>query len=204
MAAHCDSIGMVVRVAFWGYALYLAATVCLGLWLCFQPEGGFSVRLVDVASGQPALSIADAPNGVDGYCFYDGGFEVDFARNVLADTAPAHPKAAYLAGMLGGLLERMTVLALLLEARRIFRTIDRAGTPFTPVCSAAIRHIGICVILGGLVRHMLTPILAWIAGVGGGGQLLDVNSLLLGGVILCLGYIFEYGTALQTESDETL
>lgn len=169
MAAHCDSIGMVVRVAFWGYALYLAVTACFGLWLGFQPADRFSVRLVDVGSGQAAVHVMDAPNGVAGYCFYDGAHEIDFGRNVLTDAAAARPKATYLTGLLGGLLERLAVLAMLLEARRIFRHIDRTGTPFTVVSSAAIRRIGICVILGGLARHVLTPVLARIAGVGGGG-----------------------------------
>lgn len=204
MAAHCDSIGMVVRVAFWGYALYLAICTVFGLWLTFQPESAFTVQLVDVGQGQIAVHVMDAPNGVAGYCFYNGSFEIDFARNVLGDAAALHPKATYLIGLLGGLLERLTVLAMLFEARRIFRHIERAGTPFTAVSSAAIRRIGIWVILGGLLRYCFVPVLAWAAGIGNGGQVLNLNHLLIGGVILCLGYIFEYGTALQTESDETL
>lgn len=51
LKARCDSLGLVVRLLFWGHALYLAAMLGVGLWLASRDAGAFSLQLLDTGGG---------------------------------------------------------------------------------------------------------------------------------------------------------
>lgn len=195
LKARCDSLGLVIRLLFWGYALYLAAMLGVGLWLAGRAADGFSLRLLDTGSG------------LAGYGFYSGAgrLEVDFARNALELSALEHPKAVYLAGYFSGWAEKLLGLGVLGCIAGLFQKIDRGGSPFVESGCRAIACIGWLVIASGFVRAAFPAVLLGLLEVGGSGSAgAWWGRLLAGGIVLCLSYVFEYGAALQTESDETL
>lgn len=194
LKARCDSLGLCIRLLFWLYALYLAVMLCAGLWLAGQSGSGFTLALLDTG------------NGLAGYGFYHGGWEVDFARDALNPSALAAPKAVYLAGYFGGFAEKLLRLGMLGCVAGLFKQIDQGSSPFLARGCRAIARVGFLLILTGFVRAGLTPALLGLLGCSGGGLAAGQwwSSLLAGGVVLCLSYMFEYGAALQAESDETL
>lgn len=193
MKAHCDSIGMALRFLFWGYAVYVAAVAGFGIWMVFQDSACFSVY------------TAETGNGLLGFAFLNDSFEVDFSRNILSADAAAHPKLAYTVGFFGGFVIAVLTLAILWYIRRIFRSIDADETPFLQANTKAIFRIGVIMIAISLVKSCVMPLVCVACGIGAGGtSLVNINSLLIGAIVICLSYIFEYGTVLQREADETI
>lgn len=196
LKARCDSLGLVVRLLFWGHALYLAAMLGVGLWLAGRDAGAFSLRLLDTGGG------------LAGYGFYSGTarLEVDFARDALTLRALDCPKAVYLAGYFSAWAEKLFGLGVLGCVAGLFQQIDRDGSPFVASGCRAIAHIGWLILASGFVRAAFPAVLLGLlqAGGSGSGGAVWWSRLLAGGVVLCLSYIFEYGTALQTEAYETL
>lgn len=197
LKTRCDSIGLVLKLIFWAYALYLAVMLGTGLWMLCQAESSFHINVLDTG------------NGLAGYGFYDGKIkvEVDFARNVLNENSVNNPKLVYMIGYVGGYIEKILVLAILWNAVNILRKIDKEESPFISRSCKAIFHIGVLTIVSGFVRSGFTPTVLGIVGYGNGGSGNAAywwKSLIIGGMMICLSYIFEYGTSLQIESDETL
>ncbi len=195
LKARCDSLGIVLRLIFWAYAIYLLIFLGVGLWMAFQSRGNFQINLLDTG------------NGVAGYGFFKGGLEVDFARNLLNERAIETPKAVYLMGYFGGFAVNLLTLAILWHIKNIFNKINQDDSPFINQCCKSIFAIGVLIIASAIVKSALTPTL-----LGMSGYLNSSNGtsggfwyrLITGGIIICLSYIFEYGMSLQIESDETL
>lgn len=195
LKARCDTMGPVIRLLFWGYALYLAGMFGVGLWLVGQAPEAFSLRLLDTGSG------------LAGYGFYTGParIEVDFARDALNAAALAAPKSVYLIGYFSGWAEKLLWLGALGCIAALFQRIGRGGSPFVERGCRAVAHVGLLIIASGAVRAAVPSTLLALFGYSGGGNAGPWwGRLLAGGLILCLSYVFEYGAALQTEADETL
>lgn len=193
--ARCETIGTVLRFLFWAYAVFVAALLALGIWMAIQPADQFSIYL------------ADTGNGIAGYGYWLGGLEVDFLRDSLTESAVNSPKWVYLSGFLTGFLRRVLTLAILWNIRNIFKMIDAGGTPFLQMNSRAVFQAGVLMIADGVIECGVLPMLWSVLGVCGRVNLGDLywwKCLLAGGIVICLSYIFEYGTVLQRESDETL
>lgn len=194
LRARCASTGLLVRALFWAYALWLVVLFGIGLWMLGQPAGKFTVQLLDVG-GKLA-----------GYGFYNGGRAFAFARGLLSRDALGAPKAVYLAGYFSGVAVRLVYLAILQQAADIFKSIHREDSPFLQQGCKRIFRIGVLLIASGVIKSGL---LSTVLGVMGCyGDFSDAaafyGGLLAGGVVICLSYVFEYGMALQAESDETL
>lgn len=195
LKARCDDLGLVLKLIFWGYAIYLAVMLGLGVWLLFQPESAFSINLLDTG------------NGMAGYGFYNGNLEVDFVRNALNSGVVEHPKLVYMAGYLGGCVEKVIILAILWNVAGIFRKITKGDSPFMERSCKAVFRVGVLTIVSGFIKSGFTATVLGIARYGGGGLGNSAywwQRLLIGGILICLSYIFEYGASLQMESDETL
>lgn len=197
LKARCDNMGVVLKLIFWGYALYLAVMLGLGVWMLFQAQDCFRINVLDTG------------NGLVGYGYYNNKveIEVDFARNVLNENCLNNPKSAYMIGYFGGCIENVLVLLILRNVVNIFRKIEKNDSPFLSRSSKSIFHIGVLIIVSGFVRSGFTVLLLGIMKYGSGGNGNAASwwqSLIIGGIVICLSYIFEYGSALQIESDETL
>lgn len=194
MKAHCEDIGMALRILFWIWAIWMAGMVIYGGWMLCHPADSFTMQTLDTGKG------------LIGVCGFANGYEMTFPVNVLDTDALEHPKLAFGIGYLAGWAMNTMYLLILWNLRIIFRNIDTFDTPFVEKNATAISRIGILLIFAGHIKSAVLPLLCIACGIGSGGSgsMVDLNSLLIGGIMICLSYIFAYGTSLQQESDETL
>ena len=195
LKARCDSLSVVLKLLFWVYAIYLIIFLGTGLWLMFQPSGDFGIRLLDTG------------NGIAGYGFFKGGLEVDFARDLLNGKSMESPKNVYLAGYFCGFAVKAITLAILWNIKNIFKRIDEDHSPFMNQCCKSIFSIGVLVIISAFVKSAFVPTALGITGYLESACATSAGfwySMIIGGIIISLSYICEYGTSLQIESDETL
>ena len=192
--ARCDNIGMVMRLLFWICAALTAVSAGMLVWMITRPAAGFTLRLLDTG------------NGLAGFCFYNGGWEIDLPRDMAAQGAVSKPKLVYLLAGLFGLVRSGFVLAILFQLRGIFRSIDLGGTPFLHQNVRAVFGIGCLLIARGCVNGFLMASTFSFLRLGGGADTASDfwSGLLLGAVVICVSYLFDYGAVLQTQSDETL
>ena len=191
--ARCEDIGLVMRAAFWLYGVYVLILLGLGIWMLAQGADQFS------------LHVTQTQNGAIGQGFFRNMLEIDFSRSSLRADAAQQAKLAYLIGFFTAWIAKVLFCGILYQVRSIFRSIAQEQTPFVLKNCQALRRIGILIPVISVIRQMC-PLVLMLCGIGEGGtgSLIQIDQWLIGGVVLSLSYIFEYGTILQKESDETL
>ena len=191
--ARCEDIGLVMRAAFWLYGVYVLILLGLGIWMLAQGADQFS------------LHVTQTQNGAIGQGFFRNMLEIDFSRSSLRADAAQQAKLAYLIGFFTAWIAKVLFCGILYQVRSIFRSIAQEQTPFVLKNCQALRRIGILSPVISVIRQMC-PLVLMLCGIGEGGtgSLIQIDQWLIGGVVLSLSYIFEYGTILQKESDETL
>lgn len=191
--ARCEDIGLVARAAFWLYGVYVLALLGVGIWMLTQGADQFS------------LHVTQTQNGAIGQGFFRNMLEIDFSRSSLRADAAQQAKLAYLIGFFTAWIAKVLFCGILYQVRSIFRSIAREQTPFVLKNCQALRRIGVLIPVISVIRQMC-PLVLMLCGIGEGGtdSLIQIDQWLIGGVVLSLSYIFEYGTILQKESDETL
>ncbi|HIQ96847.1 MAG TPA: DUF2975 domain-containing protein [Candidatus Limivivens merdigallinarum] len=191
--AQCETIGRLMRILFWGYGIFVVGAAAMGIWISSQASDLF------------AVSLANTGSGLAGYALFRGGMTVSFPQGVLNSAASLVPKLTYLIGYFVGILGHLVVWGMLLQLRTIFRNIDFHETPFSLDNCRALFRMGILIIVFGIVRGSVLRVLCSFWKIGGsGGSPADFALIIVGAVVISISYIFEYGTALQKESDETL
>lgn len=191
--ARCEDIGLVARAAFWLYGVYVLALLGVGIWMLTQGADQFS------------LHVTQTQNGAIGQGFFRNMLEIDFSRSSLRADAAQQAKLAYLIGFFTAWIAKVLFCGILYQVRSIFRSIAREQTPFVLKNCQALRRIGVLIPVISVIRQMCPLVLVLYGiGEGGTGSLIQIDQWLIGGVVLSLSYIFEYGTILQKESDETL
>lgn len=192
LKARCDSFGLVMRLIFWGFALIQLIALGFGVWMMAQPAGDFAVTQFDTG------------NGIASYAFFRG-WEIDFARGILSAAAMDHPRPVYCIGYWIEFLNQGMILAILWNVRTMFRRIDDNESPFTHRGSRAIFTAGVLVLVKTLALPLLRALALGLAGDWGGVVFPSLGwGLVISFGIIALSHIFDYGAALQTESDETL
>lgn len=191
--ARCEDIGLVMRAAFWLYGVYVLILLGLGIWMLAQGADQFS------------LHVTQTQNGAIGQGFFRNMLEIDFSRSSLRADAAQQAKLAYLIGFFTAWIAKVLFCGILYQVRSIFRSIAQEQTPFVLKNCQALRRIGILIPVISVIRQMC-PLVLMLCGIGEGGtgSLIQIDQWLIGGVVLSLSYIFEYGTILQKESDETV
>ena len=88
----------------------------------------------------------------------------------------------------------------------IFRCIKSGGSPFTLFCSRLVRYIGLLLLCIFIYKNVFEAAILFIWGPSTARTVLvnDLELALIGGLVLCLSYIFEYGVVLQQQFDKTL
>lgn len=192
LKARCDSFGLVMRLLFWGFALTQLLLLGFGIWMMFQPASDFNVTQFDTG------------NGIASYAFFRG-WEIDFARDMLSAGAMDHPRSAYCIGYWIEFLNQGMILAILWNVRTIFRRIVGNESPFTHQNSRTIFTIGVLFLIRTLSIPLLRALALGVAGYWGGTVFPHLGwGLVISFGIIAVSHIFDYGTSLQTESDETL
>ena len=191
--ARCEDIGLVMRAAFWLYGVYVLILLGLGIWMLTQGVDQFS------------LHVTQTQNGAIGQGFFRNMLEIDFSRSSLRADAAQQAKLAYLIGFFTAWIAKVLFCGILYQVRSIFRSIAQEQTPFVLKNCQALRRIGVLIPVISVIRQMC-PLVLVLCGIGEGGtgSLIQIDQWLIGGVVLSLSYVFEYGTILQKESDEIL
>lgn len=194
MRARCEDIGGMVSILFGGWCILMAVYLCFGVWLLVQPETDVSLDLVDTG------------RGLVGSCSWQYGEIVTFASGVLSEGAAAAPALTFGVGYGFQLLVYALVGGILWYLRVIFRQISWVGTPFTSAASKAIHHIGILIMVIAEVKSAALPLVCAALGLGecASGGLINLRGLVIGGIVVALSYIFEYGVVLQRDTDDTV
>ena len=189
----CGEIGMLFRILFWISLLFLAAKVIWAIYIGTMPGSSFR------------LTLMDAEGLTYGVAFYGAGQRIEFQEGVLSYAAQSSPKLCFMAGMAVYVLLGAVTTWILWLVRRIFRNVEKKETPFEKENSRAVRRIGLLVVVYSLIYTLVLPLLCLALGLGRAQvSLVDGKMVLVGCLIVSLSYIFEYGSALQKESDETL
>lgn len=195
LRARCDVVGKVVSVVFWCFAAIALYMLGVTVWMSIQPAGDFTVQ-----SLRPE-NLADTVS----YGFFRRGIYMHFGHVAFSEAGLANAKAVFLLGGWCGGAAAAFRLGALWNVRAVFREIRREGTPFTPRTSRSVFWAGACILVSSLALRTVLPILYSAAGLSTGfSNPYSLDELLAGCVVMCLGFVFRYGTALQTESDETL
>nr|WP_076776839.1 DUF2975 domain-containing protein [Lachnoclostridium phocaeense] len=189
----CSEIGMACRILFWISVLVLVAAAVWGIYMGTRSSDAFWIILTDVegefhgivASGQGQSAV--------------------FARGVLRESAREQPKLCFMIAVAEMLMNMLIGVCILGMLRIIFQNIEKTETPFLPENARVVRRIGLLLILYSFIHKCVIPFVCLALGVGGGNiNVVDIKGLLLGGLVVSLSYIFEYGSVLQKEADETL
>lgn len=189
----CSEIGMLFRILFWISLLFLAAKVIWTIYIGTMPEASFR------------LTLMEAEGLTYGVAAYEAGQRIEFQEGVLSYAASSSPKLCFMAGRAVSVLLGAVTTWILWLVRRIFRNVEKQETPFEKENSRAVRRIGFLVVVYSLVYTLVLPLLCSALGLGRAQvSLVDGKMVLVGCLIISLSYIFEYGSALQQEADETL
>lgn len=206
----CSSFGNMCQVAFWVWAAFCLITLMNSIWIASHDESFFTAY------------IEESSVGVVGKVEFSGNKEGSFAEMMnkerifdvgeVSMAVAECPKAAYLTECFGYVPISLIGGVILWLFRKIFRNIAHDESPFTKKNSRAIFWIGILFGVGAYFKESGVPIIRFLVGYAAGG-LDPVELLFYYGIgpflvwsspLIALSYIFDYGTALQQESDETL
>ncbi|BAL00796.1 hypothetical protein OBV_35970 [Oscillibacter valericigenes Sjm18-20] len=195
LRTRCGTVGKAVSVVFWCSAAIALYMLCVTVWMSIQPAGDFSVQSLRLEN------LADTVS----YGFFRRSIYLHFGHVAFSEAGLANTKAVFLLGSWCGGAAAAFRLGALWNVRAVFREIQREGTPFTPRTSRAVFGTGACILAASLTLRTVLPILYSAVGLSTGfSNPYSLDELLAGSVVVCLGFVFRYGAALQTESDETL
>lgn len=195
LRARCGAVGKVASVVFWGFAVLTLYKIGMGVWMSLQPAEDFTVQAIRPENWVDPVS----------YGFFRHGIYLNLNHVYLSEAGLQNAKPAFLLGAWCSVARDLFRLGALWNIRAVFREIRSEGTPFTPRTSRAVFWAGACILATSLTLHTVLPVLYSATGLSTGfGNPYSLDELLSGSVVICLGFVFRYGTALQTESDETL
>lgn len=204
MRERCSEIGMACRALFWVSIVYIALLFVCEVWMAvFCPETDFSLTLSQTPSGMAGTGAFTGP--LEAVFFGYEPMKVHFSSGILSEAAKEIPKTVFLMGFAQRIVLVAVAIGIFWCLRVIFRNIDYAESPFCEKNVRMIFRIGVLVIVYAHVKCLLFPVLYQVMGVGGGSvTVVNPAAVGLGALIMSLSYIFQYGTVLQRESDETL
>lgn len=90
------------------------------------------------------------------------------------------------------------------SAAKIFSEIRRTGLPFTWSNARQLKHVSVWLGLLALVPALIEGVGSYLIKMPMANFYLSIELLIAAGILYCLAHIFEYGTLLQQQADETL
>lgn len=96
------------------------------------------------------------------------------------------------------------LFVIFLLTHRVFSEISATGAPFNTKYVKTIKRVGVLAAAMGLAGGIVGSVAAAYAGADTSGIFAGAPGVLVGAVIYCLAYIFDYGCALQKQSGEML
>jgi hypothetical protein len=109
-----------------------------------------------------------------------------------------------IAGLLGVVVAQAFALPILILTHRIFRDISREYTPFMEKHIKRMKKIALLLLISSLIAPLLyivsSSLIPYLNSVIQPGY----ESIIFAIIVYCFALIFQYGSALQQQSDETL
>ena len=193
MKKRCKKLGKFLRIIFWLYLIMsLVALIYWGVYALVTPESSFMTEQFG----------SDAKVG-----FKNGNMGL-----YLLVTDTSFHMGEYSCKVLFGIVWLITLgyqalfASILWCLASAFHCIRLDESPFTLLCSHLVRNIGLLLLCVFVYKNVVEAAILFIFGPSAArSQLICKPELvLIGGIVLCLSYIFEYGIVLQQQSDETL
>lgn len=193
MKNRCNILGKILRFLFWSY-LILSLSVLLFYGIC--------------ALVTPETSFYTEQYGNDTKV----GFHIGDKGLILLVTDTGFHMGEYSCKVLFGLVWLIDVgyqilsAAILWYLKSVFQRVNLDESPFTLFCCDQVRYIGFLLLSVFVYKNVIETAILFIFGPSTARLSLigKLELALLGGVVLCLSYIFKYGIVLQQQSDETL
>lgn len=176
------------------YYIYFILMVLVGSYLLFNNEG-FSVRLFNVGKANI------------GYAYFRNILPVFYPIGLLRDGAIDNPKLVYMIGFFVGLIAKGIIAYGLYNIKKIFENLEEETSPFDLRIIKRIKIISILIIVYGIVIFYLQSGLLIITSLyqyASDGFATIIPYVLVSLIVFGLALIFEYGSYLQQEADETL
>lgn len=195
MEAGCAKAALWMGIVFWLVALSLALRLVYTGYAALAPAQRYSVE--PMADGGWYIAIEASPVAFSA---------VADSSLVPSHEEPANPKTLHLILLGADLLVHAAAAYVLFLLRRMFSEISGGSSPFSADYGADIRRMGYTVMGAFVLPHLLKVTLAGILCQGrlsysAGGM---AAGILVGGLLVALSRIVDYGALLQQESDETL
>jgi len=193
MKRRCKKLGKFLRVSFWVYLiLSLLALICWGICAFAAPESSFMTEQIG----------SDARVG-----FHIGGRGLYLmVINTSFHMGDYSSKTLFGIVWLISFGYQALFAAILWCLASVFRRIQLDEGPFTLSCSRFVRYMGLLFLGLFVYKNVIEAAVLFILGPSTARTAL-INNLelaLIGGIVLCLSYVFEYGVVLQRQADETL
>lgn len=188
-----ETIGGFSIVIYYGALLSLFAKVLYTVWVMLQSQDFFSIQMINTDG--TLLAIVSFAKG-----------EVAIvANNILNQGAESSPKWVYFIPMFKDVMRTGMLSLLLYHMKNLFETVTGGNAPFRVEITRAIRSFGIAVLSYGFIMRFCFPLIMSFMNICNFGAVaFDIPTAIIGGSLFALSGIFEYGTALQVESDELL
>ncbi len=189
----CKTLGKCLRMLFWIYLLLsLAVLMFWGINALLSPAASFTVEQY----GSDA-KVGFTMNGKGLYLMVtDTSFY----------TKEYSCKALFGIVWLIDLGYQILTAAIFWCLSSIFHHIELDESPFTLLCSRLIRSIGFLLLGIFIYKNIVEASVLFLLGPPTARLSLSskLELALIGGIVICLSHIFEYGVILQQQSDETL
>ena len=192
MKRRCKKLGKFLRVSFWVYLiLSLLALICWGICAFAAPESSFMTEQIG----------SDARVG-----FHIGGRGLYLmVINTSFHMGDYSSKTLFGIVWLISFGYQALFAAILWCLATAFHGIQLDERPFTLSCSRLVRSIGILLLCIFFWKNVIETAILFIWGPSTARSLVSSPEFaFIGGIVLCLSYMFEYGVVLQQQSDETL
>lgn len=195
----CNKIGKFIRF-IWGFLILAIICGLINFFPIFAgpiEKSDFSITATHIKE-HTIYSIELGED--DNYTFL-----INSSSNItLNKNGLEHPYEIYLIFQATNFLITLLAFYIVSQLRRIFLNFSDDETPFTMNNSLCIKKIGWTAIALSFITPMMFSLLCAIFGFGSFSFNIDFMLLIIGGSCLALAHIFEYGAALQQESDELL
>ncbi len=193
MKNRCNALGKFLCILFWVYLiLSLMVLIFLGICALVTPESSF-------------IAEQFGSNAKVGFHIGDKGLYL-FVTNTSFHMHQYSCKTLFGIVWLIALGYQVLFATILWCLASVFRRIKLDESPFTLVCSHLVRYIGLLLLGVFAYKNVLEAAVLFIWGppTARTSFVSELELALIGGVVLCLSYIFEYGVILQQQADETL
>lgn len=195
MQASCAKAALWIGIVFWLVALSLALRLIYTGYAAIVPAQRYHAE--PMTDGSWHIAIEGSPLAFSNVADHS---------LISSDENPANPKALHLILLGADLLVHTAVAYVLFLLRKMLSEISGGCSPFTAEYGADIRRMGYTVMGAFVLPHLLRVTLVGLFCQGhwsySAGSM--AAGILVGGLLVILARIIDYGALLQQESDQTL